>query len=157
MNKQLKYSVLVLAVLLVAIAAIPPLQQTASAATTKSTSQNIYIIHIKSGDETDDFQVHSAMMGVEHAAAFQKAGKQVVVFLDVNGVRLVDVDHSKDLQYHYNTLQSFLKSGGKIIACQHCLEMNEVKSVMKGVTIDKHPTMPALQKALEKAKVVLDY
>lgn len=101
--------------------------------------------------------MHSAQMGVEHALAFKKAGKQVVVFLDVNGVKLIDNNHPEDLGYHYDTLKSFLKSGGKIIACQHCLEMNEINSPLKGVTLDKHPTMPALQKALESAKVVLDY
>jgi len=155
MRKQ-QYSVPVLvAILLATIAAVPTLQ-TANAATLTS-SQNIYVIHIKSGDETDNFQIHSAQMGVEHALAFKKAGKQVVVFLDVNGVRLVDADHSEKLQYHYDTLQSFLKNGGKIIACQHCIEMNDVKTVMKGVTVDAHPNMPALQKALESARVVLDY
>jgi predicted peroxiredoxin len=96
-------------------------------------------------------------MGVEHALAFKKAGKQVVVFLDVNGVKLIDNNHPDELGYHYDTLKSFLKAGGKIIACQHCLEMNEIDSPLKGVTVDKHPTMPALQKALESARVVLDY
>lgn len=153
MNKQ--YSVpIITAILLAAITVIPTLQ-TANAAT--ASSQNIYVIHIKSGDPEDHFQIHSAQMGVEHALAFKKAGKQVVVFLDVNGVKLIDNNRPNELKYHYNTLQSFLKMGGKIIACQHCLEMNEINSSLKGVTVDKHPTMPALQKALESAKVVLDY
>jgi predicted peroxiredoxin len=157
MNKQ--YSVPVIAaIMLIAIAAIPA-SQTASAATTTSTSsaQNIYVIHIRSGDENDDFQVHSAQMGVEHAMAFKKAGKQVVVYLDVNGVRLVDPDHAEKIHYLYVDLQSFIKSGGKVIVCQHCLGMNDIKIPMKGVTVDSHPNMPALQKALESAKVVLDY
>lgn len=153
MNKQ--YSVPIVAAILLAAITIVPTLQTASAAT--ASSQNIYVIHIKSGDPDDHFQMHSAQMGVEHALAFKKAGKQVVVFLDVNGVKLIDNNHPEDLGYHYDTLKSFLKSGGKIIACQHCLEMNEINSPLKGVTLDKHPTMPALQKALESAKVVLDY
>lgn len=153
MNKQ--YSVpIVAAILLAAIAVIPALQ-TASAAT--ASPQNTYVIHIKSGDPEDHFQMHSAQMGVEHALAFKKAGKQVVVFLDVNGVKLIDNNRPDELKYHYDTLKSFLKTGGKIIACQHCLEMNEIDSPLKGVTVDKHPTMPALQKALESARVVLDY
>jgi hypothetical protein len=81
----------------------------------------------------------------------------VVVFLDVNGVNLIDQNRPDELKYHYDTLQSFVKSGGKIIACQHCIEMNEIDAVMKGVTVDPHPKMPALQKALESARVVLDY
>jgi predicted peroxiredoxin len=153
MNKQ--YSVpIIAAILLVAITTIPTLQ-TANAAT--ASSQNTYVIHIKSGDPEDHFQIHSAQMGVEHALAFKKAGKQVVIFLDVNGVKLIDNNHPEELGYHYDTLKSFLKTGGKIIACQHCLEMNEIDSPLKGVTVDKHPTMPALQKALESARVVLDY
>lgn len=153
MNKQ--YSVpIIAAILLVAITTIPTLQ-TANATT--ASSQNTYVIHIKSGDPEDHFQMHSAQMGVEHALAFKKAGKQVVVFLDVNGVKLIDNNHPEELGYHYDTLKSFLKTGGKIIACQHCLEMNEIDSPLKGVTVDKHPTMPTLQKALESARVVLDY
>jgi predicted peroxiredoxin len=153
MNKQ--YSVpIIVAILLAAITIIPTLQ-TANAAT--ASSQNIYVIHIKSGDPEDQFQIHSAQMGVEHALAFKNAGKQVVVFLDVNGVKLIDNDHPKKLDFHYDTLKSFLKSGGKIIACQHCLEMNQIKSPLKGITVDKHPTMPELQKALERARVILDY
>jgi predicted peroxiredoxin len=153
MNKQ--YSApIIAAILLAAITAIPTLQ-TASAAT--ASSQNIYVIHIKSGDPEDHFQLHSAQMGVEHALAFKKAGKQVVVFLDVNGVKLIDNNRPNELKFHYDTLKSFLNAGGKIIACQHCLEMNEIDSPLKGVTVDKHPTMPALQKALESARVVLDY
>ncbi|MEM3007117.1 MAG: DsrE family protein [Candidatus Nitrosotenuis sp.] len=153
MNKQ--YSVQIIAAILLATITAIPTFQTANAAT--ASSQNIYVIHIKSGDPEDHFQIHSAQMGVEHALAFKKAGKQVVVFLDVNGVKLIDNNRPNELKYHYNTLQSFLKMGGKIIACQHCLEMNEINSSLKGVTVDKHPTMPALQKALESAKVVLDY
>jgi predicted peroxiredoxin len=154
MNKQLKYSIPSIAAILLAVILVPTLH-TADAAT--SSSKDIYIVHIKSGDPTDDFQVHSAMMGVEHATAFKKAGKQVVIFLDVAGVKLVDQNRPDELKYHYDTLQSFVKSGGKVIACQHCIEMNDIDSVMKGVTIDKHPTMPALQKALESSKVILDY
>lgn len=153
MNKQ--YSVPIIAAVLLAAITIIPAFQTASAAT--ANPQNIYVIHIKSGDPEDHFQTHSAQMGVEHALAFKKAGKQVVVFLDVNGVKLIDNNHPEELGYHYDTLKSFLKSGGKIIACQHCLEMNEIDSPLKGVTVDKHPTMPALQKALESARIVLDY
>lgn len=154
MNKQHSASIIA-AILLAAVVMIPAFQ-TVNAATT-SGSQNTYIIHIKSGDPEDHFQMHSAQMGVEHALAFKKAGKQVVVFLDVNGVKLIDNDHPDELKYHYDTLKSFLKSGGKVIACQHCLEMNEIDSPLKGVTVDKHPTMPALQKALESARIVLDY
>ncbi|MEM3063973.1 MAG: hypothetical protein QW177_01210 [Candidatus Nitrosotenuis sp.] len=153
MNKQ--YSVPIIAAILLAAITVIPTLQAASAATTST--QNIYVIHIKSGDPEDHFQLHSAQMGVEHALAFKKAGKQAVVFLDVNGVKLIDNNRPAELKYHYDTLNSFLKSGGKIIACQHCLEMNEIKSPLKGVTVDKHPTMPALQKALESARVVLDY
>lgn len=154
MNKQHSASIIA-AILLAAVVMIPAFQ-TVNAATT-SGSQNTYIIHIKSGDPEDHFQMHSAQMGVEHALAFKKAGKQVVVFLDVNGVKLIDNDRPDELKYHYDTLKSFLKSGGKVIACQHCLEMNEIDSPLKGVTVDKHPTMPALQKALESARIVLDY
>jgi len=136
---------------------IPTFQAADAASTKKSSTQSIYLVHIKSGDPEDHFQMHSAQMGVEHAAAFKKAGKQVVIFLDVNGVNLIDDNHPEELNFHYDTIKSFIKSGGKVIACEHCLMMNEIDAPMKGVTLDKHPTMPALQKALESARVVLDY
>jgi predicted peroxiredoxin len=152
-------------ILLVAVATIPSLMQTADAASEKmkkhgsghTEKHNTILIHIKSGDPSDEFQLHSAQMGVEHAKAFLDAKKKVVVFLDVNGVRLIDQSHPEELSYLYDTLEAFVSGGGRIIACEHCLMMNEIDSPMKGVELDSHPKMSKLVKVLDSSRIVLDY
>ena len=96
-------------------------------------------------------------MGVEHAKSFLDAKKKVVVFLDVNGVKLIDQKHPEELSYLYETLKEFQKKGGRIIACEHYLMMNEIDSSMSGVELDSHPKMSKLQKILDSSRIVLDY
>lgn len=160
------------AILLVAVATIPSLDQTADAASEKtmkknkqgysgdkehSEKHNTILIHIKSGDPNDEFQMHSAQMGVEHAKSFLDQKKKVVVLLDVNGVNLIDQKHPEEVSYLYDTLEAFVRGGGRIIACEHCLMMNEIDSPMKGVELDSHPKMSKLVKVLDSTRIVLDY
>lgn len=166
MNRNYLLASTLAIILLVAVAAVPSLTQTVDAASEKgmkksgqghSEKHNTILIHIKSGDPNDEFQMHSAQMGVEHAKAFIDAKKKVIVFLDVNGVNLIDQNHPEEISYLYDTLQAFVDNGGRIIACEHCLMMNEIDSPMKGVELDSHPKMPKLVKALDNSRVVLDY
>lgn len=164
MNRNYLLAPALAVILLVAVATIPSLEQSADAASEKmkkgsghSEKHNTILIHIKSGDPNDEFQMHSAQMGVEHAKAFLDAKKKVVVLLDVNGVNLIDQNHPEELSYLYDTLEAFVKGGGRIIACEHCLMMNEIDSPMKGVELDSHPKMSKLVKVLDSSRIVLDY
>jgi uncharacterized protein (UPF0276 family) len=44
------------------------------------------LVHITTGDNKSNYEVHSATMGVDHALAMLRAGKDVSILLDVNGV-----------------------------------------------------------------------
>ncbi len=117
----------------------------------------MYVIHITSGDPESVHQRHSAMMGIQHANAFQDSGKNVIVFLDVDGVRIADDDRPGILTVQYESLKEFVNNGGRVIACEHCIGSFDVDNLLRGVEIDPHPYMPKIQKVLEEADIVLDY
>ena len=116
-----------------------------------------YVIHITSGDPESVHQRHSAMMGIQHANAFQDSGKNVIVFLDVDGVRIADDDRPGILTVQHESLKGFVNNGGRVIACEHCIGSFDVDNLLRGVEIDPHPYMPKIQKVLEEADIVLDY
>lgn len=117
----------------------------------------LYVVHITSGNPDIQQERHSSMMGIQHAKAFQDAGKNVIVFLDVEGVRIADVDHHSFLSIHHETLKEFVNDGGRVIVCEHCVASFEVDNLLRGVEIDPHPFMPKLQRILTQADIVLDY
>ena len=116
-----------------------------------------YVIHITSGDPESLHQRHSSMMGIQHANAFQDSGKNVIVFLDVDGVRIADDDRPAILTVQHESLKEFVNNGGRVIACEHCIGSFDVDNLLRGVEIDPHPYMPKIQKVLEEADIVLDY
>ena len=117
----------------------------------------LYVVHITSGDPESQHERHSAMMGIQHAKAFQDAGKHVVVLLDVDGVRIADENRPAILTVQYEALKEFINDGGRVIACEHCVGSFAVDELLRGVEIDPHPYMPKLQRVLADAAVVLDY
>lgn len=117
----------------------------------------LYVIHITSGDPNSQHERHSAMMGIQHAKAFQDAGKNVIVFLDVDGVRIADEDRPVALTVQHAALKEFLNGGGRVIACEHCIGSFDVDNLVRGVEVDPHPYMPKIQKILSEVDVVLDY
>lgn len=119
--------------------------------------ERLYVIHITSGDPDSQHQRHSAMMGIHHAKAFQDSGKNVIVFLDVDGVRIADEDRPTGLSVQHESLKEFVNNGGRVIACEHCVGSFAVDNLLRGVEIDPHPNMPKIQKILEEVDVVLDY
>ena len=96
-------------------------------------------------------------MGVQHAKAFQDAGKNVIVILDVDGVRIADEDRPTGLTVQHESLKEFINNGGRAIACEHCIGSFNVDNLLRGVEIDPHPYMPKLQNILMEADLVLDY
>ena len=117
----------------------------------------LYVVHITSGDPESQHERHSAMMGIHHAKAFQDAGKNVIVFLDVDGVRIADEDRPTGLTVQHEALKEFVNNGGRVIACEHCIGSFSVDNLLRGVEIDPHPYMPKIQRVLEQVDVVLDY
>lgn len=170
MQKNYKYAMtipLFAAVFLIAMSAFPAAQhpvnaQMAGMAMSDSVTGHFgkgqtILVHITSGDPSDTHQLHAALMGVQHAKAFQDSGKDVIIFLDVDGVRIADQNAAVQLKDQASILKDFLTSGGRVIACDHCVAMAGVKSLVPGVEIDSHPTMPRLQKILDGNPVTLDY
>ena len=169
-NNVLKYSVAIpvfAALFLVAVTAFPASQNPADAVTggisgiipasVMMDSEKLYLVHITTGDPTSDYERHAAMMGVQHAKAFQEAGKEVIIFLDVNSPVLADNQHAPQLKVGHDTLKAFIEDGGRVIACQHCIVNSGVEDLMTGIEVDSHPLMPRLQKILSDADVILDY
>jgi hypothetical protein len=117
------------------------------------------LVHITSGDAGDENQVHSAMMGVDHALAFYRSGKDVSIMLDVDGVRIAAKTVPSELATINTNLKTFLAEGGRVIACDHCVLNAGLTpdTLLDGVEIDSHPNMARTQGILERASVVLDY
>ena len=170
MKNVLKYSVAIpvfAALFLVAVTAFPASEQQVDAVTggisgiipasVMMETEKTYVVHITTGNPNDSYERHAAMMGVQHAKAFQEAGKEVIIFLDVNSPTLADVQHSPQLSVGHDTLKAFIEDGGRVVACQHCIEMSGVEELLMGVEVDGHPQMPRLQKILSSADVILDY
>ncbi len=149
MKSALKYSIAIpvfAAVFLVAIAAMPSQQQVDAYTRT-------VMVHITSDDN------HRAMMGVEHSQAMLAQGKNVAIMLDVDGVKIGVNQPSDSLKATNQELQQFLDSGGRVIACEHCISMAGLKpaDMLPGIEIDSHPNMPKMQRLIDEDATILDY
>jgi|GEM_PF-6646472 len=147
MEKNLKLAIPILAVVMLTATGVAMQQADAYKRTV--------LVHITAGEG----EAHSATMGVEHALSTLNAGKTVVVLLDVDGAPIAAKNPPAGLKTANQNLQTFLDSGGRVIACEHCITMAGLKNadLLPGVEIDKHPQMPKLQQVLDEAAVVLDY
>jgi predicted peroxiredoxin len=174
MQNHVKFAIAIPVFVAVLMGAISVSQQQAQAqhsdhTTATSTATSSYsghtgsgktvMVHITNGDVTDRHQFHSAMMGVDHASAFLASGKDVVIVLDVDGVRIAAEKPTAGLESINDTLKSFLNDGGRVIACNHCVTMAGMTAddLLPGVEIDSHPFMPRMQKVIDDGAVVLDY
>jgi predicted peroxiredoxin len=117
------------------------------------------LVHISAGDATSSYEVHSAMMGVDHALAMLRNGKDVAILLDVNGVNLAARNATGELQPISEVLETFLNEGGRVIACDHCVSMAglTIEDLKPGVEIDAHPDMPKMQRMIDRGAAILDY
>jgi predicted peroxiredoxin len=147
MQKNLKLLVPILAVVMIVATGVAVQQADAFKRTV--------MVHVTAGEE--DF--HSANMGVEHALSTLNAGKTVVILLDVDGVQIAAKSPPANLKTGNQNLQKFLDSGGRVIACEHCVAMASLKEtdLLPGVEIDRHPQMLRMQQVLDEASLVLDY
>jgi len=150
MKTILKYSMAIpvfAAVFLVAVAAFPAQEQEADA------YARPVIVHITSDEG------HRVMMGIHHAAAMHENGKNVAILLDVDGVSVGASQPAADLQTAGQMIEEFLASGGRVIACAHCIGAAGMSpgDMLPGVEIDSHPEMPKMQRLIDRGATILDY
>jgi predicted peroxiredoxin len=117
-------------------------------------SQNI-VIHI--GQYSND--LHATAMGLGLATILVDRGAEVTVFLDREGVRLIDSDQPVLVYGDSDTgalLREFIEGGGKIIVCPHCAMLAGVdKTEMRdGVEMGTKETIGDL---FLKADKVIDF
>jgi uncharacterized protein (UPF0276 family) len=117
------------------------------------------LVHITTGDNKSNYEVHSAQMGVDHALAMLRTGKDVSILLDVNGVYVAAKNVGGVLKPIDDELKTFLAEGGRVIACDHCIAIAGLKAedMLPGIEIDTHPAMPLMQKIIDRDPVTLDY
>ncbi|MCL7970362.1 MAG: DsrE family protein [marine benthic group bacterium] len=80
------------------------------------------VVHI--GQYSND--AHSVAMGMGLATMLQKAGADVTVFLDREGVRLADSQHPTLIYVDTDVakqVEEFLAAGGEFLVCPHCAEL----------------------------------
>lgn len=99
-----------------------PAATTAKAATAaKSTPTVIHLSHFADN-------LHATLMALKVTRAVQKQKVPVVLFLDLEGVRLADKRQPQDLRWGTSEpvaayFDAFVKDGGKVLVCPHCAPM----------------------------------
>jgi predicted peroxiredoxin len=113
------------------------------------------VVHI--GQYSND--AHSVAMGMGLAAMLQKAGADVTVFLDREGVRLADRGHPTLIYVDTDVdelVTEFLAAGGKFLICPHCAALAGVAPdrVRDGFTMG---SPESIAKLFMEADKVVDY
>jgi predicted peroxiredoxin len=136
----------------------------AAALTSTSTSANLaygqqqdrLLVHIKSGTPNNYDEVHSARMAMDIATHMQKQGKNVSVFLDVNGVNIGVKNPTFTLNSTATMLKDLIDNGGKVYVCPDCLIQAKYSEgdLMAGVQL-ANPEIMA--KELSGNVIVIDY
>ena len=109
---------------------------------------------------TDD--LHRCFMAVKLGTLMQKAGAQVTLFLDLEGVRLAQRRQSLDMTWGSNTAplskhyEEFTEAGGKVLLCPHCAHSAHIgdMSLKRNAEIASEQV---LGKILLDADKILDY
>lgn len=79
---------------------------------------------------------HRAHMAIAFSQATLEAGHPVTLFLNVDAVKIAATKARKQ-QHNRDMLAKFMKSGGKVLACPHCVEHAKLKAadLIEGVQI----------------------
>lgn len=118
--------------------------------------QDRVLVHINSGKPSNPDEVHAAFMAMSMATKLQAAGKDVAIFLDVNGVNLGVKNTDASLANATSLVQTFTSNGGKVYACEHCLSyagFNE-QDLADGVSITNPQKMSEI---ITGNLIVIDY
>lgn len=140
---------------LAALGALLVLGQPTNAADAKA-GQKV-VVHLSKF--TND--LHAASMAVKLASGMQEHGAEVTLFLDLEGVRLVDQGQPLDLAWGHGkpigeVYEKFVKAGGKAWVCPHCAHAAglQEESLRAGAKIADEGSIPAM---LLQADKILDY
>ncbi|MDW3094614.1 MAG: DsrE family protein [Gammaproteobacteria bacterium] len=119
-----------------------------------SDKQNI-VIHLS--NYTND--LHSVNMALKIGHLLSKSGESVTLFLDLEGVRLVDKNQPQDLTWGngdsvMSLYNQFITAGGKVLVCPHCAKAAGVSDIRDGA---KLANSDSLLKVMVDADKILDY
>lgn len=130
---------------------------TAEPAMAQQVAAQKIVVHL--GSFTDD--LHSAFMAFSLATNMQKAGAEVTVFLDREGVRLADKRERGDLTWGDSgpiskAMSDFVDAGGKVVVCPHCGDLAGMSAadLRPGAAWATHQDVAALMIAADK---VIDF
>jgi predicted peroxiredoxin len=123
----------------------------------KAKEQEIIVIHLsKFGND-----LHAVNMALKIAAAMRQAKAKVTLFLDLEGVRLVDKGQPLSLKWGTGKsvgelYTAFVSAGGNTLVCPHCANAAGLtdRDLRKGAKITSEE---ALAKLLLKADKIMDY
>jgi len=115
------------------------------------------VVHLK--HYTD--YLHAAFMAVKLAGALQEKGADVTMFVNLEGVRLVDSGTPLDLRWGQSNelttyYESYINAGGSVLVCPHCAMAAglEAKDIRKGAKIGSQDEVVDLLLSADK---ILDY
>jgi len=82
---------------------------------------------------------HRAHMAIAFSQTALEAGHPVTIFLNVDAVKIAATKARKQ-QHNREMLEKFMKSGGKVLACPHCVEHAKLEEadLIEGVQIGKY-------------------
>jgi len=105
--------------------------------------------------------LHAVSMALKLGTAMRKAGAEVTLMLDLEGVRLADTRQPQDLRWggetpigaHYD---AFVAAGGKAVVCPHCAQAIGLKenTLRAGARLGDESDLAQL---VLDADTVLDY
>jgi len=121
------------------------------------TNSNL-VVHIKSGNPENKDDVHAAKMGLTLANHFQDTGRNVTVFLDVNGANLAANTPKSGLNETTPLLKQFIGNKGSVYVCSECLTDAGYSptDVLSGV-VAVNQTDGTMLKVLNNNAIVIDY
>lgn len=109
---------------------------------------------------TDD--LHRCFMALEVATLMQKSGAEVTLFLDLEGVRLVERRQLLNMTWGSSTTSladhydSFTEANGKVVLCSHCAKSARLgeMGLKRNAEIGTEETVAKMLLAADK---ILDY
>ena len=130
---------------------------TATAAEAEAQAAQRIVVHL--GHYSDD--LHAVHMALSLAGSLRKAGADVTLFLDLEGVRLADARVPQDLRWGRGGsmaegYDAFVAAGGQVLICPHCAHAAglEAAHLRKGARIASDDEVTQLFLAADK---VIDY
>lgn len=127
----------------------------ASAEETSTLHTQSIIIHLSKYSN----DLHAVNMALKIGHLMAKDGSDVTLFLDLEGVRLVDKKAPINLKWGSgesvkDLYNNYVDAGGKVLVCPHCAKAAGVEDLRKGAVIANNES---LAKAISQADKVLDY